>query len=429
MVKHRIGHIYAEDPASWGSCRSILRNLRATYDRLVDDHEVIPLPLCKAKSRYDLSYGNGYFLEAARTIAKKKITKLVFLERHPHIAPLLLALKTVAPGYADDLDYYFHVYGDFTLFPDYWREIGEELEGRRISLLCASDRQKMLVRSMEQDPSRAAAAYCPFPVDAHKFAFSQDEREQWRRKLGVGDRHLALYTGRLSLQKGVINLLSEFHRQMESGVDAVLALAGDCDDIGGPALGLSLDPGYFYQRFEEALKSLPPSSRERVQWLGNLSAEELRGLYSAADSFASLSLYHDEDFGMSPAEALVSGLPALLSDWGGYSSFEGAGYHVSLVPVHLTERGLALDYDTLRPLWREILRREPGTEGREAAAEAFARRYSVPAVAEHIRNLLGQRPPAFQGFGWKLSAPRTKKSLKQGLYREIYSHYVGEGRA
>jgi len=128
----------------------------------------------------------------------------------------------------------------------------------------------------------------------------------------------------------------------------VFAIAGTCDDIGSPTMAGQLPAGYFQQRFDEVLSTLAKSLRGRIRILGNLDRNELSGLYCAADSFISFSLYHDEDFGMAPAEALATGLPALLSDWGGYSSFAVPGTSVHLTPVSLSRRGLSFDTARIR---------------------------------------------------------------------------------
>jgi glycosyltransferase involved in cell wall biosynthesis len=228
----------------------------------------------------------------------------------------------------------------------------------------------------------------------------------------------------LSLQKGIVSLIEEFRHQVELGADAVLGIAGAFDDIGSPTTGLNLLPGYFYQRVQEALSLLPPEIQKRVLILGNLSKEELRGLYSAADSFVSLSLYHDEDFGMAPAEALSCGLPSLLSSWGGYSSFAVKGAPVTLIDTSISERGLNLDYSKLRAKWNAILTAPLDPAARAKASRAFRKVFSVPAVAATLHELHQLTPPHFTGFSWKLSIPKTSKMLRQGLYQDIYTNYV-----
>jgi glycosyltransferase involved in cell wall biosynthesis len=419
----RIGLVCSDAPADWGSCGPIRENLRTAYGLLPAPTETVPVSFAKGPSRFDLEYGNGYFLEMARGILERGITKLVFLERHPYAAPLILALKHSSLSRAAKIDYFFHVYGDFTLYPGYWRSLGDELRGLRATFLCASARQRDLVRSVEARARGSAAEYCPFPVDTRHFSFSRGERARWRSRLGIGDRRLLLYSGRLSLQKGIFPHVEEFARRAPSEPNLVLALAGESDDIGSPATGLALPHGFFFQRLEELRKSLPPAVGDRVLWLGHVRREDLPGLYSAADSFASLSLYHDEDFGMAPAEALAAGLPCLLTDWGGYASLAVPGTDVAFAKVRRRGRKLRIDSDSLRCAWEEITCAAPSPRERAEAGRAFANRFSPTAVARTLQRILARKSRAFRGFDDRLGVPA------QDRYAEIYGPYAGEVQA
>src|SRR6185295_1470342 len=105
------------------------------------------------------------------------------------------------------------------------------------------------------------------------------------------------------------------------GAKLTLAFAGEVDDIGADFLGIELGTGLFRQHFYEELISTLKGSSVKVAMLGNLNPDELRHAYNAADTFVSLSMHHDEDFGMSPGEALCCGTPVILSGWGGFHSF------------------------------------------------------------------------------------------------------------
>jgi glycosyltransferase involved in cell wall biosynthesis len=424
IAKLKIGIVYSTQLSPWGSCISISANLRAAHEQTGDDIVRVWLPLCPEKVKFDLRFGSGYFLRQAQALLDAGVSKIVILDHHLNIMPLLIALKILSPRQAAKMHYILHVYGDFTLYPDYWMQIGQELEEHRVVLLCASDRQVNLVRSFERDFDRTATRLCPFAVDTSFFRFDAKLRSEWRSRLKVGNRHLALYSGRVSLQKGVLTALEEFHLQVATGADAVLAIAGGCDDIGGPSLGLDLAPGYFYQRLNEALANLPPATRTRVIVLGNVVKSDLAGLYSAADSFVSLSLYHDEDFGMAPAEALSTGLPSLLADWGGYPGFAASSPPARVVPVNLNERGLSLNRRWIRGHWRELLHARYSMEDRMGAADIFAARFSIPNVAGYLREELLRPAKPFQGFNWRISVPKNKKNLNTGLYQDIYGHYA-----
>lgn len=421
--KQSVGLVYSVQNSAWGSCNSISPNLRSAYDTLSSAFNFLRLPVCSDLAKADVQLGNGYFLSLARAVLEADILKLSVIDHNLNILPLLGALRILDPIRASKIQYYIHVYGDFTLFTDYWHSLGRELEQRPLKLLCASDRQMRLVRSFEKNMAESATDVCPFPVDSSYFQFSNSRRSQWRKKLGLKDNHFALYTGRVSLQKGVLAIINEFRKQPSN---VVLGIAGLCDDVAGPSTGLRLTPGYFFQKLDETLGALPQSVRGRILILGDFKKEDLRGLYSAADSFISLSLYHDEDFGMAPAEALVSGLPCLLTDWGGYSSFAVPDTNCQLLPVSISDRGLFIDYDMVEKKWREILNERASPGRRIASGKAFAEKFSVASVAERIKTILSETPKPFGGFGWRLLAPKNSGTLKQGLYKEIYKYYVSD---
>ena len=346
--KIKIGVLYSSEKPRWGSCVSISANLRASYAKLENDYEIHWLPIDSEKYQNDLCLGNGYIMGFAEGILKSKITKICFIDHHLKILPLLQALKIIEPQKWSKLEKIFHVYGDFTYFALDWQQTSPLLIGSHTALLCASDRQKDLVSFFEREVVPGSVSVCPFPVDSEFFRFSEKKRNQWRKKLGLAGEHLTLYAGRLSLQKGVLAAIREFQKLGAEKNNVVFAIAGTCDDIGSPTMAGQLPAGYFQQRFDEVLSTLAKSLRGRIRILGNLDRNELSGLYCAADSFISFSLYHDEDFGMAPAEALATGLPALLSDWGGYSSFAVPGTSVHLTPVSLSRRGLSFDTARIR---------------------------------------------------------------------------------
>ena len=422
--KQKIAVVYSDEKSPWGSCISISANLRAAYALLDSSFALEMVPFNNDAARCDLRTGNGYYFWMAEKLLSRGVTKISIVDHDINILPLLLALKTVNSRQTTKIHFVFHVYGDFTLYSDHWQQLGQELKGMRVTLLCASERQRNLVQFFEKESRKSSVELCPFPVDTQYFQFSSKAREQWREKIGVKDQHLAIYTGRVSLQKGVLALIQEFHRQQMADLGAVLAIAGACDDIGGPTNGIKLQPGYFFQRLTETLSTLPPTIRNRVHLLGALSKEDLCGLYSAADSFISLSLYHDEDFGMSPAEALSTGLPCLLTDWGGYSSFVVTGACTQLISVNLTDRGLAMDHAQLRAKWREILKLDSVAQDRLRAGNAFACAFSIANVAEQLKAKLCQPIEPFSGFNWQLSALKIPEVFQDGLYNDVYGKYV-----
>lgn len=118
------------------------------------------------------------------------------------------------------------------------------------------------------------------------------------------------------------------------GGNVELWLAGPWDNILLPYHGTRGLPGSYFTQFKS---SLIDKGLTNVRFLGDLDEEELLGVYHASDLFVSFSTFNDDDYGMSIAEALMCGLPALLTQWGGLPTFKKYSEHVDLVPVEFKD--------------------------------------------------------------------------------------------
>ncbi|MGZ3689127.1 MAG: glycosyltransferase family 4 protein, partial [Bdellovibrionota bacterium] len=325
--------------------------------------------------------------------------------------------------------------GDFTLHTDAWLGIEPLLRKSGLQLLCASERQGRLVSRFLRAPAKTLAI-CPFPTDASLFAPDAAAGARWRKRLGIAaSDFLICYSGRLSLQKNVLRLIREFVLLRKWGkIPVHLVLAGPFDDLGAPMFGIETPRYFYFQQFEALLAGLDPDDRAAVHYVGNLESGELRALYNAADCYASLSLHHDEDYGMAPAEALLCGTPVLLTDWGGYASFGGYA-----VPVVLGKKGLRVKSAHVQRGFLEMWMRRPSRESRRALSLEFGNRISIPAVARRLRELLGQPIARFQGFAPLMKqlsrasvfcegAPFQSGAGKGALYERIYEAYLTGSR-
>jgi glycosyltransferase involved in cell wall biosynthesis len=125
----------------------------------------------------------------------------------------------------------------------------------------------------------------------------------------------------------------------------------------------------------------------RVDWLGEISAEALDGIYDSSDIFVSSSLY--EGYGMALAEALARGLPIVTTTGGacGDTAPDGAALKVPPGDVDALRealRRLILDVDLRRRLseasWRAG--RELPSWRDTARAIARAARAIAPAMTQ-----------------------------------------------
>lgn len=422
MRPAKLGIVICNNPSQWKSCNSISQNLIRAYK--------IAFPR-KKPDWFALKETLGeqvpdprVALTAAEEILESPIEELVFLDHHVDPLPILVALRSLNLQRARELRYSFHIYGDFSLNSKRWLNIGKVLRGQKVRLICASERQRKLV-SFFEPTGESQTVVCPFAVNTQFFSFSRAKREAVRAQLGVSPgQKLLIYTGRISLQKCVDRLVEEFVRlSRQSEQPLRLALAGPIDDIAGMTSGIEIPDGYYFHHFEKSLARVPSDIRKNIFVLGDLDADDLPGLYSAGDAFVSLSLYHDEDFGMAPAEALSCGLPSVLTSWGGYASFRGENIPTFFVPVKLESRGLDLDSMLVAKGVQEAL---AANIDRKAAARAFAAIFGIQGVGRRLQEIYSQDVKSpFNGFSWPLDFVREMRGEITGdLYKDLYERYV-----
>lgn len=426
MRSVKLGIVVCKKASQWKSCNSISQNLIQAY-KLAGRSPKMQIKWFLAEEsvgQVEIAPDPRAALSVAKKILDSGIDELVFLDHHVDPLALLVAMRSLNLRRTREMRYSFHIYGDFSLNSWRWLQVGKLLRGQKVRLVCASERQQKLV-SFFEPPGDSQTTVCPFAVNTRFFSFNRAKRDEMRAKLGVSnDEKLLIYTGRISLQKCVDRLVEEFvNFSTQSDKKLRLAIAGPIDDIAGMTSGIRIPDGFYFHQFENLLARIPFEVRKNIFILGELNAEKLTSLYSAGDAFVSLSLYHDEDFGMAPAEALSSGLPAVLTEWGGYASFKGENVPSSFVPVRLDVRGLNLDSQTVGRLVDEALNLKVN---RKAVGLAFAKIFGIEGVSRRLRQIyFSDVEKSFAGFSWPLEVVREKEGQMTGeLYKEVYERYV-----
>lgn len=306
----KVAIVYSFKPSDWFSCTIINQNLRAAYESVYDDIMYI-----------DYTRNRTVKAEDLQKLADSDVKKVIFIDHQPTPIGFIDHLKKRFPDCFKRLEFTIHVFGDFPLFLPEWRTVFDLLENKPVKFVTASEKQKKFIEKFINQ--KDSISVCPFPVDSEKFFYDPEKRIQTRADYGVENSFVYLYTGRLTLQKNITSLIKNFCeclKEKKLPAESLLYIVGGVDTLGVPYLGVTQLLGEYYRSIEKALEEFPQERDKVVLW-GRVKNEKLSDFYNLADCYVSLSTYHDEDYGMSVAEALCCGLPAVITNWAGYSSF------------------------------------------------------------------------------------------------------------
>ena len=430
----KLAFLYSFEQSTWKSCQTITKNLKATYN-LIGQLQSKDFDLNDQTTSFEM-------MKTASDIVAFAPESIVILDHKPHPQKILAFIHST---YIDKKikklpSIIIHVFGDFTLYSAEWIKLEKTLKNFSVKLVCASDSQKELVTKFLKN-KKAGIYKCPFPVDPKEFYFDSVMREKSRKALKLSnDQIMYVYTGRLSLQKKVIDLIIDFTAYLKiSKSDSYLFLAGEFDDLGNPFKGVYSKEGAFYQNYNKLLNSLDEEIRNRIKYVGNLTTEELRNLYSTADVFISLSVHNDEDYGMSPAEALCTGLPLILTEWAGYKSFKLENNECHLISTTIGER--YLNYNKAELLKAFLLMSKNITTlraQRSPLQKINCTHLSIASNKQILAKILDDKAPLFGGFSslitdlakaFKKHPPfvtvKTEYAYSE-LYKKIYDSYISK---
>ena len=138
-------------------------------------------------------------------------------------------------------------------------------------------------------------------------AFNGIDRDyEFRRQYAMDNEKIILYVGRLVYEKGIQHLIAAMPKILENYHDAKLLIAGKggmIDDLRAQVdyLGLS----------------------DKVYFTGYMNAKQLPKLYKCADVAVFPSTY--EPFGIVALEAMLAGVPTVVSDIGGLNEIVDHG--------------------------------------------------------------------------------------------------------
>lgn len=423
----KIAIISRDQKISWKSCQVISANIKSVYEKLGTENRFFSFN----------ENSNSYeTYKVALSLIDYAPDIIVFMEHKPH--PRKLLEYYVQENKGTKLPkLIFHLFGDFPLNAKDWFSLGKLLINFDTKFLCASDSQVRFINKFV-NISEKLVYKLPFPVDTNFYNFSEEKRESARKKYKVGEEQLFLYTGRISHQKKVIELVNNFSSfLLSTKSDAKLYIAGDFDDLGIPYLEYEPCRNSYYMRYKRHFDKLPVEVKERITYVGNLNSDELLEVYSAADRFVSLSVHNDEDFGMSPAEALCCGLPSILTNWGGYSSFqlEEMKEACELIPVEIKDEKIEHNENIFIKKLMMSSFKEVTSDERIRIGQNYSSEFSIESIVAKLKVIIDDDFITFSGFNGTLeklakdqtlgsaSFMRAAKNFSE-YYKEVYESYV-----
>jgi glycosyltransferase involved in cell wall biosynthesis len=291
----------------------------------------------------------------------------------------------------------YFVYGDFIRKSAYLIKYNELFLNQNIHFIAASSAYlKLLEKCLI---NKKNVSLCPFPLDSHNFKFDLKLREKFRKKfkLEKSDRVL-LYTGRLSIQKNIEQLIESFIeiKQKNKVGKIKLVLVGNIDDFEFPTFyQKKLNAGSFFQRLKKISSLCSP---DELYFIPHSDLRFLNEAYNGCDLFVSLSLYHDEDFGYSPLEALACGAPVVCTNWGGYRDFKKAKdklNSVDLIDVTFEENFLSVDNAAIEKKLLSALKKAKSSKARAAF---YGKEYSLKNISTFYKKILQSDVATFGGF-------------------------------
>lgn len=223
---------------------------------------------------------------------------------------------------------------------------------------------RFLARWYQEKMPQADVKVVPNGIDADLYA----SNEHWsREKLGLKETDtVVLYAGRLSPEKGPLELMQAVHRLNQQGQSLRMVVVGD------PWWTKSGPRAEYQQKIREMAETMGDS----CIITGNIEPAEMHKVYAVGDLTVVPSLF-EEPFCMVALESMASGTPVLVSPRGGISEFVIEGETGFLLREPLSETTLAEDIlaTLARPELKQIA---------QSAREKVLAEYGWQTVADKL---------------------------------------------
>lgn len=174
----------------------------------------------------------------------------------------------------------------------------------------------------------------PLGIHAQDFVFSAAQKRVARQAIGADNHTLVvLFMGRLSFHAKAhpLAMYQALEKAAQSNPDKKIVLV----ECGWHA------NDFIAKAYQEAAQVACPSVR--VVTLDGRTAENRTTAWASGDVFCSLSDNIQETFGIVPIEAMVAGMPVVVSDWDGYKDTVRDGVDGFRIGTTMPSSGLGGD--------------------------------------------------------------------------------------
>jgi 1,2-diacylglycerol 3-alpha-glucosyltransferase len=220
-------------------------------------------------------------------------------------------------------------------------------------VIVPSQAAKLELTSLIQGPTRVV----PTGIDIGRFADGNGTRV--RAQLGVHNAPIILHVGRVVKEKNLDDLLAAAPLILKTVPDAVFVIVG-----AGP-----YDDSLHHSVLEKGL-------RKHVILTGFVPDEDLPDFYAAANVFAFPSTYETQ--GIVALEAMAAGIPIVAARSRSLPELVEEGRNGYLFSPHNSS-------ELANKLVKAL-----GAKNMVAAAQAMARRYSLPQCADRLLEVYGE---------------------------------------
>lgn len=323
-----------------------------------------------------------------------------------------------------DTTFIFYIFGDLMRKSGQLITLEESLINKKVHFIAASRSYESMLKKCFKNIKEISLI--PFPLNQKNFYYDLSLREKFRRKHKItpADKVL-IYTGRISAQKNIDYLIQTYERVKRENVSIKLFIYGNIDEFEMPTFyERKYGPGSYFNQIK---KTLMENSNNEIYLFPRTTQKKLNEAYNGCDLFVSMSLYHDEDFGYSPLEALSCGTPAWLTSWGGYKDLERdkkIPNSVNYLKVDFKKGFLELNDKQAQASLSNAIKK---TKRSAQISKIYHKDYSIEVSSASYSKLLNKKITTFTGFTSRFIDFSLSMYLNQKvdlvLYKTFYQNF------